>query len=169
MILFPAENLMRTAKAEEVNDDVPLENIEEVEEGYLITHGDMIHLANYIEELHTEIDNLESELMQTESDLELYKSQLEEERKLADQIIESQEETIELQENQINDLHAVIESQERQIDNYEDIIEEYESISEKHLERIRELEDRQWRRDIRSGLIGAGVTSTIALIAILTM
>lgn len=153
-------NYGRIISAEEISDEHQLfDNIEQTDEGFLITHEDMILLANYIEDLHLENERLQSQLDE-------YKLQLETERDLASRIIDSKDETIDLLERQITEYQTITEIQEEQIDKYEDIIDEYKSISEKHMERIIELERSNWRRDIRSGLIGSGITSTVLLIAI---
>jgi len=159
IVLFLVSGITTRINAEDNFENNLFENIEQTDEGYLISHKDMILLAEYIEELHATIDELDSEL-------EDYKIQLEEERNLADRVIESKDETIALQEQQIEEYQAVLQIQEEQIALYEEIVDEYKSISEKHLERIRELERTDWRRNIRSALVGTGLTSTLILIAL---
>ena len=54
----------------ETNDNPVFENIEKVEEGYLLTGEQIIKLANYIEELKAENKKLELQLEEAEKQLE---------------------------------------------------------------------------------------------------
>ena len=55
----------------------PLKNIEQVEEGYLLTNQQIIELANYIEELRAEIERKDAQLDAANELIQEYRKQIE--------------------------------------------------------------------------------------------
>ena len=55
----------------------PLKNIEQVEEGYLLTNQQIIELANYIEELRAEIERKDAQLDAANELIKEYRKQIE--------------------------------------------------------------------------------------------